>query len=267
MNVKPPLKRWLYYLYICCMASVNVVYNTLKGLANKDQKGFITPEAFNEFAPIAQVRIYNRLFDRLKDAHRNSRANFDPGRDKSLHKRILEDLSVFQRVIVINRTDGVFPYPENFSRAIAATTNGSVVLGQSTRIPIELCYDEDKVDRILRNRVSKPKDDFPMAFMSESIEVFPSSINRIRLSYYKRPEGKNLIGQPVPSQPSYSGTDVGNVNLFDAAASIDFELPDHMINDIVVEMAELMGVKLRDSEMTSYSIGEQQQIKTDQSFN
>ena len=258
---------WLYYSYICRMASVNIVFNTLKGLANKDQKGFITPEAFNEFAPIAQVRIYNRLFDRLKDAHRNSRANFDPGRDKSTHKRVLEDLSVFQRVSVIQRENGVFPYPENFSRAIAATTNGSVVLGQSTRVPIELCHTEDKVDRILRNRVSKPTDDFPVAFMSENIEVWPSSINRIRLSYYKRPEGKDLTGQPVPSQPSYSGTDVGNVNLFNAAASIDFELPDHMINEIVVEMAELMGVKLRDGEMMNYSVGEQQQIRTDQSFN
>ena len=249
------------------MASVNIVYNTLKGLANKDQKGFISPEAFNEFAPIAQDRIFNRLFDRLKDAQRNSRANFDPGRDKSLHKRILEDLSIFQRVIVIPRTDGVFSYPENFSRAIAATTNGSVVLGQSSRVPIELCYNEDKVDRILRSRVSKPTDDFPVAFMSENIEVFPSSINRIRLSYYKRPEGKDLTGQPVPQQPAYSGTDFAGSNIFNASDSIDFELPDHMVNEIVSEMAELMGVKLRDPDVQTYGSATQAQIKSEQSFN
>jgi hypothetical protein len=33
------------------MASVYQVYSTLKNLANKDEKGFVTPQNFNTFAP------------------------------------------------------------------------------------------------------------------------------------------------------------------------------------------------------------------------
>ena len=77
--------------------SVNVVYGTLKNLVNKDQRGFITVDEFNRFAQVAQLRIYNRLFDQLKDGSRLERAGFGQGRDKSKYKQIQEDLAIFAK--------------------------------------------------------------------------------------------------------------------------------------------------------------------------
>ena len=52
------------------MASVNEVYSALKNLANKDERGFITPKVFNTFTSIAQNKIFNDLFKRwLKLRH------------------------------------------------------------------------------------------------------------------------------------------------------------------------------------------------------
>lgn len=79
------------------MVSVIQVYNALKDLVNKEQKGFITPQVFNSFAPVAQVNIYNELFAELVNAKKLSRQGFDPGRDKSVRKQRLEDLSYFIR--------------------------------------------------------------------------------------------------------------------------------------------------------------------------
>ncbi len=45
------------------MASVNRVYSALKDLVNKDQRGFVTPAVFNNFAQVAQMNIYNDMFD------------------------------------------------------------------------------------------------------------------------------------------------------------------------------------------------------------
>ena len=39
------------------MASINEVYSALKNLANKDERGFITPKVFNTFTSIAQNKI------------------------------------------------------------------------------------------------------------------------------------------------------------------------------------------------------------------
>ena len=40
------------------MVSVQQVYDTLKDLANKDQKGFITPAVFNNFAGVARAQHF-----------------------------------------------------------------------------------------------------------------------------------------------------------------------------------------------------------------
>ena len=44
------------------MISVQSVYETVKNLANKDQKGFVTPEMFNSFAKSAQLKIFHEIF-------------------------------------------------------------------------------------------------------------------------------------------------------------------------------------------------------------
>jgi len=87
------------------MVSVIQVYNALKDLVNKEQKGFITPQVFNSFAPVAQMNIYNELFAELVNAKRLSRQGFDPGRDKSVRKQRLEDLSYFIRTKLFGPDD------------------------------------------------------------------------------------------------------------------------------------------------------------------
>lgn len=71
------------------------VFNTLKDLANKDQQGFVTEVEFNRFAQVAQLNIFNGLFDELKDAQRMSRAGFNPSRDKSRTKEFLKTFPRF----------------------------------------------------------------------------------------------------------------------------------------------------------------------------
>jgi hypothetical protein len=237
------------------MASVNAVYSTLKDLVNKDQKGFVTPAVFNNLAGIAQINIYNRLFDTLKDAKRTRRAQFDPARDKSLEKRIQEDLSSFARNQTITRADGVFAKPDDLSRIISATTFGSIVLGQSTRTPIEMLYDEDKIERILRSNISSPTESFPIALVSDDIEVFPQTINRIQLRYYK-----------IPNNPTFAYVTVNGIEIYNATGSVDFDLPDHYSAMLVTEIAELIGLNLRDTAVQAFGQGEQVMLTKQQSF-
>lgn len=238
-------------------ASVAAAYNTLKDLANKDQNGFVTPVVFNNFAQIAQLRIFNRLFDELKDAKRMNRASFNPGRDKSRLKRIEEDLSHFAVTGVINKVGDDFDKPDNLSRIISMTTN------TTPRVNIELCYDEDKIDRILLSNISAPTSDFPVALISRDIEVFPSSVDSIRLRYYKYPQGVSDTGLNTVTLPSVV-VDANDTPV--ATNSIDFELPDHYLNDIVIEMAQLIGINLRDSFLASAGQGEQTERKQESTF-
>jgi hypothetical protein len=250
------------------MASVSAVYDTLRDLVNKDQNGFITPDIFNSFAQVAQVRIFNRLFDELKDAKRVNRAAFNPGRDKSKFKRIEEDLAYFARTAVISKNQATlrFDKPADLSRIISSTTNGSILLGQSTRTPIEMCYDEDKIERILISDISRPTEAFPVALVSQDIEIFPESINRIRLRYYKYPESTDYQGNASVNPPQYAVTTVGGTETFNAVNSYDFELPDHYLEDLVLEIAQMAGLNLRDQFVTTIVQGEQNERSKESTF-
>ena len=88
-------------------ASVVTVYEAVRDLANKDQQGFVTDNEFNSFARLAQLNIFNGLFDELKDSKRLSRSAFNPNRDKDRRKRVLEDLSAFSTTDTA-KSSGVF---------------------------------------------------------------------------------------------------------------------------------------------------------------
>lgn len=250
-------------------ASVNTVYNTLKHLVNKEQNGFITPDVFNSFAQVAQVKIFNKMFDQIKDSRRLSRASFESGRDKSRFKQIQEDLSYFSKSVRIDKdfnTD-TFIKPIDLARIISATTYGQILLDQSTRRNIELLYDEEKIDRILVSNISAPTYEFPIALITETIEVFPDSIHQINLRYYKYPEGRSTVdGSRVAFQPRYNYDVANDADVYVPDSSVDFELPEHYMPDLVLEIAELAGVNLRDRDVTSYTNQELMLRNREQTF-
>lgn len=256
-------------MYICGMpASVNVVYNTLKDLVNKDQQGFVTVDEFNRFAQVAQLRIFNRLFDSLKDGSRLERAGFGQGRDKSKFKQVHEDLATFAKSTDVTKASGVFARPSDFSRLISIATAGDLLLGQTTRTPVEICYDEEKIERIIGSTLNAPTESFPVALITGDIEVFPESIQKIKLRYYKIPQSFTTAATPVRSSspPTFGIAAASTTDQYDADNSFDFELPEHYTMDLVIEIASLIGVNLIDQGVQVFSEKEQIERKNEQSF-
>lgn len=244
------------------MVSVLQVYTALKDLANKEQKGFITPQVFNSFAALAQMNVYNEMFSELVDAKRISRQNFDPGRDKSVRKQKEEDLSFFFRRENVVETDTGFFKPTSLSRLVAITSNE---LGDSgaidSRVNCEIVYDPEKIESILGSNLSGPTAAFPVALVSAiDIEVFPVP-DEITVSYYAKPTSFDKDGAIDPNPPyydynvfSYTGEDV---EAFNGVNSRDFMLPPHYLTEVVMEMAKLIGVRLRDQNVSVFATQEE----------
>jgi hypothetical protein len=244
------------------MASVETVYFTLKDLANKDQRGFITPTTFNRFAQVAQLNIFNRLFvDSTKDKVARLR-NVEGVRHLGSKKQIKEDLSFFSKEALLSQANGAFSKPDDLARIIGLRTNGAFVLGQSSSTNIDIVYDEEKLYYILNSSLSVPTESQPVAVLGENIEVFPTSIKKVKLRYYKYPEGiVPSTGARTAATPKFGYTVQGGVEAYSSASSVDFELPDHYEAELVVEMAKLIGVNLRDADVFNYANTEQQQRK------
>ena len=248
------------------MASVNRVYSALKDIANKDQRGFISPAVFNNFASLAQMNIYNRLFDEASINKRIRNAQADAGRNKSRVKQLNEDLSVFAKRTSLNLSslDGVRTgdLPSDFAKAISAIVyNGVNPYAPNTQV--ELIYDEEQINYVLSSTLSAPSADFPVGLITDTgsrrgILVFPGTITQITLTYYKVPKGLNYQGNKVDSQPRWSYTIVAGKEIYDAGNAIDFELPEHYFSELVIEMAKLIGINLRDSDVYTYAKQEEQ---------
>ena len=248
------------------MASIEKVYRPVKNLANNEQKGFITPAVFNRFAVIAQQNIYNELFTELIEAKKVSRQNVDPGRDKSPRKRTLEDLSNFvvrnhNYTVTLNSdsSDNVFLKPSNFSRMISMAVGGSNARKNSNKVLFEVVYDVEKMDRILGSNLSSPTSDYPVALISQEIEVFPAdqSITSIDITYYRTPGGMQN-GAFTDSDPQWIGEQFGNQNIELASpSSVDFMLPEHFSSELVYEIAKLIGISINDGAMVQVSTQEE----------
>jgi hypothetical protein len=245
------------------MASVNEVYSALKNLANKDERGFITPKVFNTFTTIAQNKIFNDLFNELTKAQTLRARNVDAKSHQSYIKRLEEDLSYFSKESTIAQANGVFAKPDDLSRIIAMRTFGSYVFGTSTSTVIDVVYDESKIEYILQSDLSAPSPTHPVAIVTNDIEVFPTSVKRIKVKYYKYPEGRNVsTGARTPSSPRYNAINLGGSNeVFDPATSVDFEIPDHYVPTLVLEIGKMIGINLRDQDVFAYTNGEAQQQK------
>ena len=241
------------------MASVQRVYAALKALVNKDQKGFVTPQLFNSFASVAQTNIYNRLFDEQKNALRFRRAGVDAGREMSKEKQIKEDLSTFVKVDTLTGpSSGVFTKPTDLGRIISIRTGNTFSDSGYSGDQVSIVYDQDDIDRVLSSSLSAPTSGSPVALVSSGIEIFPTNITSLKIRYYKLPEGLLAqTGAKTNAQPRFGySSSVAGVELYLDTASVDFELPEHYFGELVIEIAQLIGVNLRDADVVNYSTAE-----------
>jgi|TARA_R110000796_G_scaffold16600_4_gene51704 hypothetical protein len=240
------------------MASVQRVYNALKDLVNKDQRGFITPAIFNRFASVAQMNVFNGLFDQQRTAVRMRRQQVDSPRDQNKFVQVLEDLSMLTKKETLTLASGVVNKPSDLGRVISMFTVGNLVLGVSNKAQVQIVYNSDDIDLVNLSDISKPTDQNPVALVANQIEVFPNvntSISSVILRYYKLPQGLVPTTQARSvSQPTFGySTAVSGVEIYDPALSIDFELPEILFPDLVMEIGSLAGVNLRDSQVVQYS--------------
>nr|DAL01332.1 MAG TPA: hypothetical protein [Crassvirales sp.] len=236
------------------MASVNRVYSALKDLVNKDQRGFVTPAVFNNFAQVAQMNLFNKLFSDAALNKRLRQSQFDAGRDKSRVKQANEDLSYFSKKATISLTSGIGDKPSDLARIISIFTT------DATAKNLELIYDEEKLEYILRSTLSAPTTTYPIALVADDINVFPTSIASVIMRYYKIPQGLvPSTGARTTSSPRFGYTVVAGKEVYDVANSVDFELPEHYFAELVVEIAKLIGVNLRDTDVYAYANQESQQ--------
>jgi len=228
------------------MVSVIEVYTILKNLANKEQKGFITPAVFNSFASVAQRNIINEMFKELEGARRKNQAGQDLPRRKSLYQGLKEDMGRYitvsnlyaEAISSYTQDSGVFMIPQDCRKIINIRTQAKAV--------VDLVYDVETMEHIVSSDLSAPTATFPAALITDVIELSPASVNNVTITYYRNP----IVSPQLVAGPN---------STFNSASSVDFDLPEDYTAEVVAELAKLLGVRLRDQNIKVYGDQEAQQ--------
>lgn len=234
-------------------ASINNVYQRLRVLMNKQQLGFVTPAQFDQLAPQAQQEIFNEDINEYAKVLKYKIRGLEKPRHEI--KSNLEDN--LRTLLVYNKslsqiTANTFSYPNRYAYGISIFENNGLA---TTISPEEAIY-------YINNRYPSSTGRSIAILGSNQLEMIPDTITSgVSMSYYKYPMGSRS-GTALNVAPSWAYTLNGKDELYDAANSVDFELPKHLEERIVDKIMSLMGISLRDGDAVQYAeMKEQKEAK------
>jgi hypothetical protein len=206
------------------MVSIDNVYQKVLAFANKEQRGYITPQEFNLFAHQAQLEIFEQYFYDLNQFLRL------PGNSEE-YSNIVNNL---REKIVVFETTGTI------SNDLITTSYA----GSS-------CYRLGTVttsDGIIVEEVQP--DDNPYAIYSPLLKASPARPTYIRTgakSVYITPTTTNCncTYTRTPIVPHWGYFVVGNKALYNETNSVDFELHPSEESELVYKILKYAGISMK----------------------
>jgi len=207
------------------MVNIDTVYQRVLALANKEQRGYITPQEFNLFANQAQMDIFEQYFYDINQFGRvpgNNKPHSDP-------LNILEDkLDVFKNRLALSGSDNIFDLPSAYYRNIVTLTDdGSEIQKLSFKEAMQAS----------RAPLTSPTLKRPIYYINQNnrINILPETIISGSFHYYRK-----------PVKVEWSGYNISGAELYDSTNSVDFELHPSEETKLVIKILALVGVAIKD---------------------
>ena len=242
--------------------SIDTVYQRVLAFANKEQRGYITPQEFNLFADHAQMDIFEQYFYDLNQFKRTV------GND-TMHSdmvNILEEkISAFHKEISYAHYDQNERYigtKDSFFEAFYNKPADMYRLIEILKIdPNQGIVSEiDRLnvrdyERAIKSTLTRGSINMPVcAIKDDSIVVAPSaesSTSQIKIDYIKKPSPPKWTYIVVNEKPLYNSSAPDHHN---------FELHDSEQKDLVIKILQLSGVSIKDYNITQ--VAAQEEVKT-----
>tara|TARA_S200002703_G_scaffold155832_1_gene160445 strand:- start:137 stop:955 length:819 start_codon:yes stop_codon:yes gene_type:complete len=259
--------------------SIDTVYQRVLALANKEQRGYITPQEFNLHANQAQLDIFEQYFYDLaaKTAlTRREEAGQQPGSNSELAPDFGDTVNILREKLSIYKgTDVALDYvAANKSYRLPALTNTTIYRTgrlyysgtDGSSIPIKLIEQTD-IQSIHDMYHAKSNSrwhiaDSPDFFYTENLDG--------SFSLYKEdtsPPGpvstasqlKVEVIATIPPQVKWGYVVVNEKALYDANNSIDFTMHRSEETNLVIKILELAGITINKPGLVTIAGGEEQQ--------
>lgn len=235
--------------------NINTVYQTVLLILNKEQRGYITPQEFNDIATQVQLEIFEKYFEDLNQQLRVPQADTDYS-DRTLN--IDEKISIFKTsgVSTYNNTTAypfwTLPTVDIFSQNVNLSRLGAVTYKPTNGESVELQrLQRNDFYNIQKSKLTKSTTKFP-TYLLENNRLFisPNTITdtsgSINVDFVRTPltpvwgftEGG--LGQYIYDFSPYDDTVIPNTG------SRDFELDSTEQTNIIMRILKYSGVIIND---------------------
>ncbi len=224
---------------------INSVRDTVHDFLEKNNRGWLKPERFNNYAYLAQLEIFESYFyDYAKWlAMQNNRVTGSGYAD--IPRNIREKLDIFHKI----------------DSSLTYSTDRFNPPADSYRI-LDLFYAGDYIDEVSQRRqllltksnLTAPTTDFPVYVRTEdNIIVYPSTIvTGVSASYIRKPATPKWTYTTVSGNPIFNGS---------AGDYQDFEIHPSDEHRLIVKILGFAGVSIREPDVVQYAESKQAQKK------
>ena len=247
------------------MVNINSVYQKVLALANKEQRGYITPQEFNLYSDKAQLEIFNDYFHKIKMAERKPKNQMDYADELEMLEEKLHPFHV-DEFINWDTENNYLSLPTTPHKIISITRNGN----QVTQVnKTQIAYTENqpllKANKsrsvfvredagIISIYPAPAESDYNYNTTSES-NLDPNDTEQFEVSYYKK-----------PTAPNWTYIVLNNKAMFNANASDlqNFELHGSEEEHLVYKILMLAGFTMKQPDIQQSASAGLQMAKQEQ---
>ena len=243
------------------MVNINEVYNIVLTITNKDNRGYITPEEFNNLADQAQNEIFESYFNK-ELMYESSVAVETDFADPVLLTS--EKINLFYASASLTASNNLWSLPSDLYKIGVVSVNN---------VDADLASHKD-LKYINLSPLTSPVSDQPVYTINgNAIKVYPLTVTSgVSLEYLKKPNKPkwgylmptaSQIASGVPNKPIYDST-VFDPSVDDYGAtskSLNFELHSSEKNELVYKILTLAGVTIKQADVAGFGQQKEQQLQ------
>jgi len=210
------------------MVNIDTVYQRVLAFANKEQRGYVTPQEFNLFANQAQMEILNQYFYDVNQFGVRGGNDTEYSDMLSVLQEKLSELEV--RTIDQPVISGVYDH-----RTISDLYKlGTITTTGDTGVEIEQVNNNEwyhmRSAPLTRPTLTRP------VFVNriDGLNIYPSTIDKIDISYTKS-----------PNTPSWAYFVVNEKALYNVNDSVNFELHSSEETELIYKILKFAGVAMK----------------------
>jgi len=237
------------------MININTARNTVLHLLNKTNRGYISPEEFNNFCNLAQLAIFENLFFEYNKFINNQNRRLTNGEYADLPKNIREQIDHFTEYATLSydEPNDLFSFVgNNFYRTGGLSL---VTISNKKKKDVEE-ISKSRLNMSMNSNVVGPTVTYPEYIkITDKYRLFPKVLAtdyELELFYIRTPKFPKWTYINVGGNPVYnpSATDLQHI-----------ELSESLFEIFIVKVMLYAGFSIREQDVVQASVNEEAKVE------